>query len=40
MIRTPSLCEIRDLDLGADEDSNPVGCDADSTDKYQSFGTA
>jgi len=40
MIETPYPCEIRDLDLGADKDSSPVGCDAESTDKYQRFGTA
>ena len=40
MNETPYPCEIRDLDLGADEDLSPVGCDAESTDIYQSFGTA
>jgi hypothetical protein len=40
MNETPYSCEIRDVDLGVEEDSSPVGCDAESTDKYQSFGTA
>jgi len=40
MIETPYPCDIRDLDLGVYKDSSPVGYDAESTDKYQSFGTA
>jgi hypothetical protein len=38
MIETLCPCEIRDPDLGDGEVSSPVGCDAVSTDKHQSFG--